>query len=275
MFIGNADLRMSNLDNYDVRVDYKPYDGGLLSGSIFYKDIEDPIEFVQRVALFDYTTPVNYPAGTLLGFEFEARQDLSQWWEAARGLSAGLNATYIDSEVILPDDEAAGFNAPGIQAPLTKRDATNAPEYLYNIYTTYDIDSTGAQVLHELLDSLSERGVGLSLAWVRTEIRESSRDPMVRRILKEQIGQGRELKDISPRRFASQADAPVLLIHGKDDIVVPFEQSFKMADALKDAGKPHELITLDGEDHWLSRSETRIEMLRATIEFLEQHNPPG
>ena len=46
-----------------------------------------------------------------------------------------------------------------------------------------------------------------------------------------------------------------------------------MADALKDAGKPHELVTLDGEDHWLSRSETRHRMLQAAVDFVERHNP--
>ena len=33
-----------------------------------------------------------------------------------------------------------------------------------------DIDSTGAQVLSELLDELDRRGAGLELARVRTEI---------------------------------------------------------------------------------------------------------
>lgn len=36
----------------------------------------------------------------------------------------------------------------------------------------YDVDSTGAQVLLELLDSLDDRGVPLALARVRTEIRD-------------------------------------------------------------------------------------------------------
>ena len=36
----------------------------------------------------------------------------------------------------------------------------------------YDVDSTGAQVLMELLDSLADRGVSLALARVRTEIRD-------------------------------------------------------------------------------------------------------
>ncbi|MEL6529446.1 MAG: S9 family peptidase, partial [Pseudomonadota bacterium] len=123
--------------------------------------------------------------------------------------------------------------------------------------------------------AVSFAGVSDLTRLTRTEIRESGSNSMVKRVLKEEIGQGRELKDISPRRFADRADAPVLLIHGKDDVVVPFEQSFIMADALKDAGKPYELISLEGEDHWLSRSETRVETLRAAIKFLEEHNPPG
>ena len=74
------------------------------------------------------------------------------------------------------------------------------------------------------------------------------------------------------RAFAT--DAPILLIHGKDDIVVRFRQSSVMADALKDAGKPYQLIELEGEDHWLSRGETRLKMLTAAAAFIKKHNPP-
>ncbi|MEM7281397.1 MAG: S9 family peptidase [Pseudomonadota bacterium] len=84
-----------------------------------------------------------------------------------------------------------------------------------------------------------------------------------------------DLKDVSPSRFAEQFQAPVLLIHGKDDTVVPMYQSTNMARALKKAGKPHQLVTLAGEDHWLSRSETRLSMLKAIDEFLMTHNPPN
>ena len=48
-----------------------------------------------------------------------------------------------------------------------------------------------------------------------------------------------------------------------------------MADALRRAGKPVELIALDGEDHSLSQAETRLQMLEATIRFLEENNPPN
>lgn len=88
------------------------------------------------------------------------------------------------------------------------------------------------------------------------------------------LGKDTKLQDISPRHFAEKADAPVLLIHGRDDTVVPIEQSFLMKNALHNAGKPVRMITLDGEDHWLSSAQTRREMLRETVAFVEQHNPP-
>ncbi len=67
---------------------------------------------------------------------------------------------------------------------------------------------------------------------------------------------------------------PILLVHGVDDTVVRYEQSERMAEALKRAGKPYEFVTLKGEDHWGSRSETRLQLLQAWIKFLEAHNPP-
>ncbi len=80
---------------------------------------------------------------------------------------------------------------------------------------------------------------------------------------------------ISPIKHVDKVSVPVLLIHGKDDSVVKFEQSRIMADALKDAKKPVEFVVLDGEDHWLSRSATREQMLAATVKFLEANNPPS
>lgn len=145
IFIGNPELRMSALENFDLRLDYTPTEGSLFSVSWFKKKIRDPIEYVQRVASFTFTTPVNYPEGELSGFEFEARQDMGRLWEPLRGLSLGANATLINSEVTLPDDEAAGFDLPNILAPMTTRDMTNAPEFLYNLYLTYDLEFTGTQ----------------------------------------------------------------------------------------------------------------------------------
>lgn len=83
-----------------------------------------------------------------------------------------------------------------------------------------------------------------------------------------------DLAAISPAQQAARANIPVMLIHGKDDTVVRYDQSQIMADALKKAGKPVEFITLEGEDHWLSRGATRLKMLTETVAFVEKHNTP-
>ncbi len=79
----------------------------------------------------------------------------------------------------------------------------------------------------------------------------------------------------SPALQASAIKAPVLLIHGKDDTVVPFEQSTVMLDAMRKAGGNVEMVTLKAEDHWLSRGPTRTQMLEATVAFLEKYDPPA
>jgi dipeptidyl aminopeptidase/acylaminoacyl peptidase len=81
------------------------------------------------------------------------------------------------------------------------------------------------------------------------------------------------LDDISPALHADKAGVPILLIHGQDDTVVAYEQSKVMEAALKRAGKPVEFVTLKNEDHWLSRSDTRLQMLTVAVAFLEKHNP--
>jgi dipeptidyl aminopeptidase/acylaminoacyl peptidase len=75
----------------------------------------------------------------------------------------------------------------------------------------------------------------------------------------------------SPARSASTVRAPVLLLHGVDDSIVPIDQSERMAKALEKAGKPVTFVKLPGEDHWLSRGETRLQVLKELEKFLAQH----
>jgi dipeptidyl aminopeptidase/acylaminoacyl peptidase len=81
------------------------------------------------------------------------------------------------------------------------------------------------------------------------------------------------LNEVSPLALAARADAPILLIYGKDDTVVPIQQSKDMAKALKAAGKPYQVLELP-EDHWLSTSGARTAMLQAEVAFVLKNNPP-
>jgi len=106
------------------------------------------------------------------------------------------------------------------------------------------------------------------------DLKESGYDETMKHGLKEELGDHKDLRPISPVNFAAKADAPVLLIHGKDDTVVPYGQSVAMAAALRAEKKPVEFVTLPGEDHWLSRGETRLAMLEAAVRFIVANNPP-
>lgn len=47
-----------------------------------------------------------------------------------------------------------------------------------------------------------------------------------------------------------------------------------MFDAMRRAHKDVQFVVLKGEDHWLSHSQTRLQMLQSSVAFLRQQNPP-
>ena len=91
------------------------------------------------------------------------------------------------------------------------------------------------------------------------------------------IGDGPHLKEGSPALQAAAIRAPVLLFHGTEDFNVFIEQSQRMEKALRSAGRPVELVTFDGLDHYLEDSAARTQMLRESDEFLRKALglPPG
>ncbi|WP_339897653.1 alpha/beta fold hydrolase [uncultured Gilvimarinus sp.] len=80
-----------------------------------------------------------------------------------------------------------------------------------------------------------------------------------------------DLKAISPIYAVDKIKAPVLLIHGENDTVVPKAQSTEMEDALEDANKPVTFIELDEDSHYLESNETRQQTLKAILEFVDPH----
>jgi dipeptidyl aminopeptidase/acylaminoacyl peptidase len=125
------------------------------------------------------------------------------------------------------------------------------------------VDVSGPADLAKLISWGSERqgrqGVGIERYWDRYMGAKGQADP--------------HLAAISPADHADKVSIPILIIQGKDDTVVPFEQSQIMADALKKAGKPYDFVVLTHEDHWLSHGDTRLQMLQTTMDFLAKNNP--
>jgi len=146
VFIGNQDLVISQIDNYDVRVEWFRRPGDVLAASVFYKEIENPIEQISfNISGGDrYTKRVNYPKGQLYGVEGEVRQGLDIFHEALRDFSVGVNASYIVSAVTIPDDERVRLQSGNIQT--RERPLLGQPEYLFNASLLYDNPRTGTGV---------------------------------------------------------------------------------------------------------------------------------
>lgn len=118
-------------------------------------------------------------------------------------------------------------------------------------------------------------GVSSLKAMVRFEQNEAGFDKNASSVLywKRFMGDEAGWDAVSPDLLADKVTIPIQLIHGKDDTVVPIEQSYRMRDALQKHKKPVEFVMLKSEDHWLSREHTRVQTIEAMMSFFETHNP--
>jgi len=87
------------------------------------------------------------------------------------------------------------------------------------------------------------------------------------------LGSGPSLDEASPADLAGRITAPVMLVHGKLDLNVPYSQSERMVDRLKDAGHPAKFISFDTLDHQLDDAAARKQLLAESAAFLQQSLP--
>jgi len=81
----------------------------------------------------------------------------------------------------------------------------------------------------------------------------------------------RSLWTRSPINSVASITIPILIVYGTGDAVVPNDQSERMPHALSAAGKSVTVATLSGKDHWLSRTDTRVQVLKELDSFLKSH----
>ena len=79
-----------------------------------------------------------------------------------------------------------------------------------------------------------------------------------------------EMEAVSPALLASR----VLLIHGKEDVIVPVEQSEYMHKALKEAGKDVTYLELKNSGHSFRPVSERQTEMETVLAFLAQHLTP-
>ena len=77
----------------------------------------------------------------------------------------------------------------------------------------------------------------------------------------------------SARYHARDLTLPLMLIHSKQDEVVPFTQSQLLADELQRLGRPHELHILEGMGHYLQATERTPaidDLFNTTLDFFDR-----
>lgn len=174
-YFGNPELQLSSITNYDLRWEWFPGEGEVVSVSAFYKQIDNPIELISfGVAGRPFVQPVNYETGLAYGFEFELRGSIGSIWKQLAGLSAGLNGTWLETETELPATEQASL-APFGLSQETRRLA-GQPEYLLNFSLSYDNPDRGtsAGLFYNLIGETLVSGAARGLTDASPDVYESS-----------------------------------------------------------------------------------------------------
>ncbi|MCC7376577.1 MAG: TonB-dependent receptor [Verrucomicrobiales bacterium] len=102
---GNPNLEMSDITNYDLRWEWFPTAGAVLSVSGFYKELKNPIEKVIVTFGGGIVGFENREEAKVYGMELEARRKLDFIDDLLADFSLGFNFSYIISEVPLTEQE--------------------------------------------------------------------------------------------------------------------------------------------------------------------------
>lgn len=140
--IGNRDLERTTISNFDLRYEFYPTAGQLISVSGFYKHLKNPIEnniIDGSTASSKSMSFINAPEAFIAGAEFEIRHDLGFISESSgflKRLVYSANAAIIKSEV--------DFGA-GMVTINNKRALQGQSPYLINTGFQYSTEDSGWQ----------------------------------------------------------------------------------------------------------------------------------
>lgn len=109
---GNPDVVPSQIDNYDLRAEWFFSGGDNLTVSLFYKEIENPIELFEGAATDDNITAEIHNANSaeLMGVELEFLKTLGSVTPALQPFYVQGNFTFMDQELVSGDNADAPTN---------------------------------------------------------------------------------------------------------------------------------------------------------------------
>jgi len=147
---GNPDVVPSDIDNFDIRLDFLWDDGNSFTVGVFHKEIDNPIEFYELPASDTNRARgiINAESSTMTGVELEGLLRLGVLGELGELFFIQGNATIQDSETV------AGSRA---DAPTNQvRAAAGASDFLMNLMLGFDSDD-GAHTASLIYNVFGER----------------------------------------------------------------------------------------------------------------------
>ena len=136
---GNPRLKISDSVNYDLRLEWYPRPGEILSLSVFMKEITAPIELVNVTP--DNLEYRNSNDADVYGVEMEFRKRLDNFWAPLAEFSLGGNVAFIKSEVSITGNDRVQRSFYGETS--SSRPLYDQPEYVVNADLTWDHAATG------------------------------------------------------------------------------------------------------------------------------------
>jgi dipeptidyl aminopeptidase/acylaminoacyl peptidase len=79
------------------------------------------------------------------------------------------------------------------------------------------------------------------------------------------------LRDLSPITRIDRLRAPLMIVHGENDSNVPVIEAEQVVAALQARGIEHKYLLFPDEGHELLHRSSRVEFLRATVDWLTTH----
>jgi outer membrane receptor protein involved in Fe transport len=134
---GNPALQRTTIQNFDVRLEWFPRPGEIVSLGVYQKELANPIERFYLDPQNNIVSFTNRPSATLRGVEIEARKKLGFVDPLLSDFSVGGNFSYIDSKVDVP------YSTDGVNVLIYNRTLFDQPEYVLNADLGYDNTRSG------------------------------------------------------------------------------------------------------------------------------------
>ncbi|MES2624048.1 MAG: TonB-dependent receptor plug domain-containing protein [Pseudomonadota bacterium] len=152
--VGNPDLTVAYIKNYDARWEWYYSADESLSVGLFYKEFDSPIEAVIQPGSAEERTFINADAATTRGIEFDTYRWLGFINEGLENFYAAANLTLIDSEVTIREKDRGILTNP-------TRPLQGQADYIVNLQLGFDdsLNNKGSIVYHVTGEKIREVGV--------------------------------------------------------------------------------------------------------------------